>query len=92
MASYTNPSDVLSDIRRSTVFTPLANFAASIRSITDATRAIKRIETSEINDSILSFVKKVDELERASRVIRANPGVFESRSQAIAWSDKARSI
>ena len=92
MASYTNPSDVLSDIRRSTVFTPLANFAASIRSITDATRAIKRIETSEINDSILSFVKKSDELKRASRIIRANPGVFESRSQAIAWSNKARSI
>ena len=92
MASYTNPSDVLSDIRRSTVFTPLANFAASISSITDATRAIKRIKTSEINDSILSFVKKSDELKRASRIIRSNPGVFESRSQAIAWSNKARSI
>lgn len=92
MASYTNPSDVLSDIRRSTVFTPLANFAASISSITDATRAIKSIKTSEINDSILSFVKKADDLKRASRIIRANPGVFESRSQAIAWSNKARSI
>ena len=60
MASYTNPSDVLSDIRRSTVFTPLANFAASISSITDATRAIRRIKTSEINE----LMKKMPGWER----------------------------
>lgn len=88
MARYTNTADVFSDIQRATVFTPLARFADVIRTVTDATRAIRRVQTSDINDSILSFVKRSEDLKRASRIIRANPGVFESRNQALAWSDK----
>lgn len=93
MATYSRASDVMADIATITRATPnISNFTSAIGSIRDAIIELNRMRVSDRNDTLLSFVNKARELRRADRIIAANPGVFESRSQALAWSEKAQSI